>query len=94
MIARMFLFNLVMMFLERYARRLQERSALKFPERFPRKSRRKGQGQEAFLPSGCDTPYFKSHELVGTKGAKFRQRLGEQKEQFTLTDRELVNPKI
>ena len=46
MIARMFLFNLVMMFLERYARRLQERSALKFPERFPRKSRRKL--QEAF----------------------------------------------
>merc|ERR1719318_654353 len=30
-----------MMFLGRYARRKQEKSALKFPEKFPRKSRRK-----------------------------------------------------
>jgi hypothetical protein len=42
------------------------------------------------LPSGCDIPYFKSNELVGIKWAMFRQRLGEQKEQFDLTDRELV----
>ena len=42
------------------------------------------------LPSGCKIPHFKSNELMGIKGAGFRQRLGEQKEQFSLTDRELV----
>ena len=42
------------------------------------------------LPRGCDIPYFKSNELVGIKWARFRQRLGEQKEQYDLTDRELV----
>ena len=36
------------------------------------------------LPSGCNTPHFKSHELMGTKGAMFRQRLGEQKQRFDL----------
>jgi hypothetical protein len=42
------------------------------------------------LPSGCQIPHFKSNELMGIKWAGFRQRLGEQKEQFSLTDRELV----
>jgi hypothetical protein len=42
------------------------------------------------LPSGCKIPHFKSNELVGIKWAGFRQRLGEQKEQFSLKDRELV----
>ena len=42
------------------------------------------------LPSGCNTPHFKSHELVVTKGAHFRKRLGEQKQQFAFTERELV----
>ena len=42
------------------------------------------------LPNGCNTPHFKSRELVGTKGAGFRKRLGEQKQQFDLLDKDLV----
>ena len=42
------------------------------------------------LPTGCEVPYFKSNELVGVKWAGFRKRLGDQQEQFSLTDRELV----
>ena len=41
------------------------------------------------LPKGCSVPYFKLSQLVDTKWVRFRQRLGEQKEKFTLTDGEL-----
>ena len=31
------------------------------------------------LPSGCNTPHFRSHELLGTKGLTFKQKLEKQK---------------
>ena len=41
------------------------------------------------LPKGCTVPLFKASQLVGAKWVMFRQRLGEQKEQYTLMDGEL-----
>ena len=64
---------------------------LKETERIAVKGEARDNDRRPFeLPSGCNTPHFKSHELVGTKGAQFRKRLGEQKQQFALTDREMV----
>ena len=64
---------------------------LKETERIAVKGEARDNDRRPFeLPSGCNTPHFKSHELVGNKGAQFRKRLGEQKQQFALTDREMV----